>query len=182
MVPGACRDRDGVVPGSCRGGDGIVTDTARVARLTFSAAALTWAAALPLATYAASHTETSPVYILTAAVYAIGAAVCHQRPERSFHLWATQMPVCARCAGIYVGAALACAVPGVARWSRSPETAALPMWCRSPKRLALLVSLPTVATLAYEWITGITPSNWIRAAAGVVLGAGVAMLIRREVN
>jgi len=148
-----------------------VTDTARVARLTFSAAALTWAAALPLASYAASQSESSLVYVLTAAVYAIGAAICHQRPERSFHLWATQMPVCARCTGIYVGAALACAVPDVAR-----------VWWRSPRTVAAIASLPTAATLAYEWITGITPSNWIRAAAGLVLGAGIAMLIRREVN
>ena len=41
------------------------------------------------------------------AVYGIGSLVCHQLPARSFHLWSAQMPVCARCAGIYFGAAVA---------------------------------------------------------------------------
>jgi hypothetical protein len=39
-----------------------------------------------------------------------------------------------------------------------------------------------VATLVYEWTTGVMPSNWIRAASGVCLGVGVAALIQREVN
>src|SRR3989442_2697765 len=37
--------------------------------------------------------------------YALGSLICHQRPERSFDLFAAQMPVCARCIGLYVGAA-----------------------------------------------------------------------------
>ena len=48
-------------------------------------------------------------------LYAIGSVICHQRPERSFHLDAVQLPVCARCLGIYVGAAagtLSRLVPG----------------------------------------------------------------------
>ena len=39
-------------------------------------------------------------------VYALGSRICHQRPERSFHLFAAQLPVCARCVGIYAGAAI----------------------------------------------------------------------------
>jgi uncharacterized membrane protein len=34
------------------------------------------------------------------------ALVCHQRPERSFWLFGTEVGVCARCLGIYLGAAL----------------------------------------------------------------------------
>ena len=41
-----------------------------------------------------------------AGTYLIGGVVCHQRPERSFHLHGVQMPVCARCAGLYLGAGL----------------------------------------------------------------------------
>lgn len=33
----------------------------------------------------------------------IGASVCHQLPERSFHAGSLIIPVCARCEGIYVG-------------------------------------------------------------------------------
>lgn len=34
----------------------------------------------------------------------IGYAVCHQLPERSFHLGGEQLPLCARCSGTFLGA------------------------------------------------------------------------------
>ena len=45
-----------------------------------------------------------------------------------------------------------------------------------------LAALPTLATLVYEWTTGLPPSNAIRAASGLCLGAAVAALVQREVN
>ena len=47
----------------------------------------------------------------------------------------------------------------------------------SARRLLLAALAPTAITLAYEWTTGITPANWIRALAGAPLGAAVAWLI-----
>lgn len=38
------------------------------------------------------------------AVYLFGRVICHQRPERSFHWHGVQLPVCARCFGLYAGA------------------------------------------------------------------------------
>ena len=46
------------------------------------------------------------VTLVSAGTYLIGGLVCHQRPERSFHPEGVQMPVCARCAGLYLGAGL----------------------------------------------------------------------------
>jgi uncharacterized membrane protein len=120
----------------------------------------------------------------------IGSLVCHQLPERSYQLWTAQMPVCARCAGIYFGAVLG-AVAGAIRTARavrhsrkvaqgfSPANAVArnvnPVW-RS--RLALAVAVvPTVISLAYEWTTGVRPSHEIRAAAGVPIGLVVAWLV-----
>jgi len=37
---------------------------------------------------------------------AIGYAVCHRIPERSFHIGDYQLPLCARCSGMYLGAML----------------------------------------------------------------------------
>jgi hypothetical protein len=48
---------------------------------------------------------------------------------------------------------------------------------QSPRVLIALASLPTVATLVYEWTTGITPSNALRLAAGVPIGIVVAWLV-----
>ena len=57
---------------------------------------------------------------------------------------------------------------------------------RRPLALSLskgvLAVAPTAATLVYEWTTGVMPANWVRAAAGVCLGAVCAALIEREVN
>jgi len=141
---------------------------------------------LPLASLAASRSAVSSVtYLLTVAVYAIGSVICHQRPERSFYLWSHQMPVCARCTGIYIGAALAVLLSPAARRlvdRRSLGGGGQPSVGRSPKGFMLIAAAPTLATLVYEWSTSVTPSNWIRAASGLCLGAGVAVLIQREVN
>jgi len=145
-------------------------------RRAFGGASIVWASALPLASLAASRPALpSAVYLLTLTVYAIGSMICHQRPERSFYLWSHQMPVCARCTGIYAGAALAVLLSLGARRLQ-------PGVSRSPRGVALLALAPTIATLVYEWTTGVMPSNWIRAASGVCLGIGVASLIQREVN
>jgi len=139
----------------------------RLQRL-FLAGATTWAAAIPLATFAASRAAAPAVaYGFALAVYAVGHVVCHQLPARSFHLWGAALPVCARCTGIYVGAAATAGVMALLRrrWSAAP-------------RLVLLAALvPTAATLVFEWTTGTMPANWIRALAGLPLGAAVAWAI-----
>jgi uncharacterized membrane protein len=40
-----------------------------------------------------------------ALLYAAGSLVCHQLPDRSFHVAGVQLPVCARCAALYWGGA-----------------------------------------------------------------------------
>jgi len=43
-------------------------------------------------------------YVFSArAAYAFFGAVCHQMPERSFHLLGHPLAACARCAGLYAG-------------------------------------------------------------------------------
>lgn len=144
-------------------------------RRAFVGLSATWAAALPGATAAASQPAPGhATYLFALAVYAVGAAVCHQRPERSFHLWGRQMPVCARCTGIYLGAAVVGILAVVARIAGTRGF--------SRASVVALALLPTAATLVYEWTTGVMPSNTIRCAAGVMLGAAVAWLVADEVN
>ena len=136
-------------------------------RRAFIVAAVGWAAALPLATWAASVPHAAAAYAFAFLVYGVGSFVCHQLPQRSFHLWAAQMPVCARCAGLYAGAALAAAA-SVGRPGMDTRRA----------RTALVVAAgPMLATLLAEWTTGHVPANWIRALSGVPLGAVVAWII-----
>jgi hypothetical protein len=79
-----------------------------VTELVVAGAAVVWAAMLPAAAYAAAlPADRSAAQVFAFAVYALGSAICHQRDERSFHLFAEQFPVCARCTGLYAGAAIA---------------------------------------------------------------------------
>src|SRR5688500_17600845 len=70
------------------------------------AAAVFWLAAILFAPLTIASRQ--PALSLGAAgVYATGARVCHQRPDRSFVVDGRPMPVCARCTGLYTGAAVA---------------------------------------------------------------------------
>lgn len=141
-------------------------------RRAFVSAALGWAAALPVATFAAAHARAESLPLtLALLVYTAGSAICHQKPERSFHLWAAQMPVCARCAGIYLGAALAAAGAAGGRLDAPARSV------RASRLVLAAASLPTAATLAYEWTSGVMPSNLLRATAGLPLGAAIAVLV-----
>jgi len=151
----------------------------------FAVASISWAGALPIATLVASRpAAASGAYLFGFAVYVIGGFVCHQRSERSFYLWTHQMPVCARCTGIYTGAALTVLALPLARRLLSVA----PMFgsvarrlqtsvARTPKAFALLACAPTIATLVFEWTTGVMPSNAVRAATGLWLGGGIALLV-----
>jgi uncharacterized membrane protein len=138
----------------------------RTLRRLFSVATIAWAVAIPVAALAAGPAVPAAAQMAAALPYAIGAVICHQQAARSFTLWSHQLPVCARCTGLYAGAAFMTLVAAVHA----------PVLTR--RRVALsLAALPTIGTLVYEWSTGIMPSNLLRAIAGVVLGAAVAWVI-----
>ena len=149
-------------------------------RAALVAAAAAWVVLLVAAPFLASRPHASPLAtVLILGVYGIGSLVCHQLPERSYHLWTAQMPVCARCAGIYVGAAVG-AIAGAfrARGGRPGSAPGRNTLRPGIVRLALALAVaPTLVTLAYEWSTGDMPSHAIRAAAGVPIGLVAAWLV-----
>jgi len=108
--------------------------------------------------------------IFTVIVQIVGSRVCHQRPERSFHTSGVQWPVCARCSGLYLGAAVG-AWFGFAAWCRR--------WTRGREITALLAatSLPTMVTWIAEWGFGLPVTNAARAVAALPLGAAIAATI-----
>ena len=68
---------------------------ASVLRPAFVASTIVWALLLPLSPFIAVQPHPAPAVVaFLYAVYLTGSGLCHQLPERSFHLWAQQMPVC----------------------------------------------------------------------------------------
>jgi uncharacterized membrane protein len=108
--------------------------------------------------------------VWTTVVYAAASRVCHQRPERSFHTHDVAWPVCARCAGLYLAAPFA-ALTAFRR--RSPGMASR----LHPLRLVALAAIPTAVTLFWEWGGLGTPSNLVRFATALPLGAAIAFVV-----
>jgi uncharacterized membrane protein len=152
-----------------------------VLRRAFVAASLAWAALLVLVPFLASRSHASTLgTAVVLGVYGIGSLICHQLPMRSYRLWSAQMPVCARCAGIYFGAAISAIVFPAAqpfRAARAGVGRPTTLLDGSPRVSLALAALPSAITLVYEWTTGDTPSNAVRFAAGVPIGAVVAWLV-----
>jgi len=142
----------------------VSPDQSRMMRATPGAAVGVLACALVAGVAIVLAAPTLPRWP-AAIVYGLASIVCHQRPERSFYWGTVQFAVCARCTGLYAGAAigaLAALAAGHARLA-----AAVP---RLPPAL-VLAAVPTAATVAAEWAGMWATSHAARAWAGVPLGA-----------
>ena len=114
-------------------------------------------------------------YVLfPALVYEAAGLICHQRPERSFHLAGIQLPVCARCLGLYASGAAGALAACVAGFAASGEV----LSARATRALAL-AAVPTAATVALEWVGWIHPGGVARAVAAAPLGALAGWLFVR---
>jgi hypothetical protein len=140
-----------------------------------------WLAALVAAPLVAAYAEGSahPIAWHAAALtYVAGSVVCHQRPERSFHLAGMQQPVCARCFGLYTGVAIAWAVPLL---RRRPGAGA-----RRARTWLLLGAAPTIASVALEglgmWAPAAATRAMLAAPAGAAVAWAVATALGDEVN
>jgi uncharacterized membrane protein len=126
---------------------------ARLARIALTLGVWVWVAALVLA---------------PGAVFPIGHFICHQRPERSFFFEGRQLAVCARCTGLYAGAALA--APLAFAFAAGPNS--------TRSRVVLgVAALPTLVTWTLEFVGLVPFSNWSRFTAAVPLGFAAAWLV-----
>jgi uncharacterized membrane protein len=115
-----------------------------------------------------------PTLVAVAATYRAGSLLCHQRAERSFHIGGVQTPVCARCVGLYGGAA-AGAIIGLGWMRRRSRHAAGSRALQTNVRYLLIgAAVPTGALWALEHIGRLDVSNLARCAGAVPLGAAVA--------
>lgn len=106
-------------------------------------------------------------------LFPIGTFICHQRPERSFFVHGHQLPVCARCTGLYVGAAVAAPIALIAATSAA---------VRRARGVLLAAALPTLVTWTLEAAHLAPFSNVARFGAAVPLGFVAAWLVLGELR
>ena len=147
----------------------------------FGAASLAWAVLIVAVPYlVARHPDADVTTPLAAAAYLTGHVVCHQLPARSFHPFGVQMPVCARCAGLYAAAPLGA---GLSLRSASGVVGGRRRASGAGVRVVLVAAaLPTAATLAVEWLGLAHPSSPVRFAAALPLGAAIAWVVATAIG
>jgi uncharacterized membrane protein len=143
----------------------------RLAVLLTSLAVL-WAVLLLLTPLALRSGAPLPA-VGAATIYAGSGRICHQQRERSFAIAGTPLPVCARCAGLYLAGALGALLawaPGRRRYG-------------SRDRLVLLAcAVPTAVTWALEAAGVMGFSNAARALAALPLGAAAGWVFVRALR
>jgi uncharacterized membrane protein len=98
-----------------------------------------------------------------AAIYKTFSFVCHQIPERSFHLAGHQFGVCSRCTGLYAGFAVAALVYPLARSLKRTDT---------PSRLWLiLATLPLAIDFALGYFSIWQNTHLSRFLTGALLSS-----------
>jgi uncharacterized membrane protein len=130
---------------------------------TLAAAVSAWVAAVLLAPILPGWPS--------AVAYAVSSLVCHQLPERSFYWGAVQFAVCARCTGIYAGAA------GAAMAAALAEPSSLAALRPYIKPTLLAAAAPVAGSVVAEWLHVWAPSHAVRFATGLPVGAAVLVTI-----
>ena len=143
----------------------------------FTAATLVSVLAILLAPAAGRESGGRAATAAAAGTYLLGSVVCHQLPDRSFHPGGVQMPVCARCTGLYLGGGMGVLLAGVRRRrGGGPDRASLATAIPAPAWLRWAVAAaaaPTAASFAAEMAGWMPSIGELRAAAGVPLGVAV---------
>jgi uncharacterized membrane protein len=114
---------------------------------------------------AQSHGQTQ----FAAAIYQAFSYVCHQIPERSFHLAGNKFAVCSRCTGLYVGFAFATLGYPLFRSLKRTDT---------PRVIWLLLSaVPLVVDFSLTYFGFWQNTHLTRFTTGALFGSIAAIFI-----
>ncbi|PWH17643.1 MAG: hypothetical protein DDG58_07680 [Ardenticatenia bacterium] len=109
----------------------------------------------------------------------IGYAVCHQLPERSFHLAGEQLPLCARCSGTFLGALAGFVLLTLRRRHRAIGLPPAPI---AVVLVIFIVALGIDGLNSYlTFFPGMPhlyqPHNWLRLTTGTFNGLALSSII-----
>lgn len=106
-------------------------------------------------------------------VFSLGSGLCHQLPERSFIFQGLQLPLCARCTGIYFGFIFTFVMLAVL-YGRAPRRGGL---SRFYYLMIAIFGLPLVFDGLSSYLGYRTTTNAIRLWSGSAFGAVLAVPI-----
>jgi len=126
----------------------------------------------------------SPPWTVLGKTRLVGYAICHQIDERSFHIDGQQLPLCARCTGIYMGALAGFTLMRL--WGRK-RAAGLP---------PVPITMVFVGFIAMLGIDGLNsyltffpgmphlyePQNWLRLTTGTLEGLALSAFVYPVLN
>jgi len=134
--------------------------------------ACVWLAALVAAPYGMASRK--PALVAAAMLVYQGAGlICHQRPERSFHVAGVQLPVCGRCLGLYLSGAIGALAAWLASRNITP---------RETRLVLVLAAIPTALTVSLEFFGVLHPTNLVRAVSAAPLGSAAAWIFVRSLR
>lgn len=114
---------------------------------------------------------------------AIGYAVCHRIDLRSFHLGDRQIPLCARCSGMYLGAMLGLAY----QWIIGRRRTGIPSWkIIVPTSIFVIAFILDGVNSFLSLFPGAPqiyqPNNTLRLLTGTGMGLAIAILLYPAFN
>ncbi|HEX8096764.1 MAG TPA: DUF2085 domain-containing protein [Pyrinomonadaceae bacterium] len=154
--------------------EAYVPQTGARARSALRSALLVWGGLLLLSLAIVGLVVTAPVMrggheTFAGTIYRAFSYLCHQIPERSFHLAGHPLAVCARCTGIYSGFMLGVLAYPLARSLKRRD---------SPSRVWLLVAaLPISADFLLGYSGLWANTHLSRLATGAFFGAVCAFFV-----
>ena len=117
---------------------------------------------------------------------AIGYSVCHRIGERSFHIGSLQLPLCARCSGMYLGAVTGLVFQSIIGWKRLK----IPHWSILALLAVFVAAFGIDGSNSYLYLLkqvspGILPdipnlympNNTLRLLTGSGMGLGIAVML-----
>ena len=113
--------------------------------------------------------------LAVAFIFGIGSVICHQLPDRSFFIGGQQLPVCARCTGVY----LSFAAGFLAWWAVKTSRGWTPMTLL-PRRSVVVTAVaaaPTVVSFTSGVLGVWDGSNLTRAVLAVPLGLAAGAVV-----
>ena len=126
----------------------------------------------------------SPPWTVLGKANLVGYALCHQIPERSLHIAGQQLPLCARCTGIYMGALTGFILMRI--WGRQ-RAAAMPPPAVTLTLIGFIGMMGVDGVNSYlTFFPGVPhlyePQNWLRLTTGTLNGLALSAIVYPVLN